>query len=209
MGRHSQPRRAGLPPVLSGAAIVAVVTAVGILVQPQAAPDATLALPAPAPAVGAPTSPPPPTTTPIPTSAPAPTLSAPTITVKPAPTMEPTATSAEPTKAPAAKTATAAGDPKCHNVGVKPQVVKACDQITAAVPGITAIGGRAARPHNPTSCHPSGLALDLMVYGNTALGDRIYAYARAHKAELGVTTLLWQVPDHYDHVHASVTPCNH
>lgn len=184
----------------------------GILVQPQATPDATLALPAPAPAVGATTSPPPPTTTPTPTTpAPAPTttLSAPTITIQPAPTTGPPATSAKPTKAPAAKTAPAAGNPKCYNVGVKPQVVKACDQITAAVPGITAIGGRAARPHNPTSCHPSGLALDLMVYGDTALGDRVYAYVRAHKAELGVTTLLWRAPAHWDHLHLSFAPCVH
>jgi hypothetical protein len=211
VGRHRQPRRAGLSPVLSGAAIVAVLVTVGVLIQPQAAPDAALVLPAPSPAVGATTSAPAPTTTPAPTTSVKPT--APKVTVKPAPVTSKPSRSTKPPKvaapAPAAKAAPVGVNPKCHSIGVKVQVVKACDQITAAVPGITVIGGVGSRPGNPTSCHPLGLALDLMTYKDKALGDRIYAYAKAHKAELGLTTLLWQVAGHYDHVHVSALPCLH
>jgi hypothetical protein len=214
MGRHRAPRRAGLPPLLSGAAAAAALVGVFALVQPPAIPQ-QLALPAPAPAVGVTTSAAAPTTTA--TTRPAPSVAltttratAPRITVKPVPTtkppvVKPPASSVKPKAqvAPAAAKASA----KCSGLGVLPQAVKACEQITAAVPGITVIYGRGSRAGNPTSCHPLGLALDLMVYRDKALGDRVAAYVRAHKAELGVTTILWQVKDHFDHVHASLLPC--
>ena len=65
------------------------------------------------------------------------------------------------------------------------------------------IYGRADRPRNPTSDHPKGLAVDLMVYKDKALGDKLADYAREHSEELKVKYVLWQVAEHYDHVHVS------
>lgn len=95
----------------------------------------------------------------------------------------------------------------CSGLNVLSQVSAGCNDILRAVPGVTQTIGRAQRPNNPTSCHPKGLALDLMVYGNGALGDRLAAYARVNKTRLGITTILWRVPDHFDHVHLSFAPC--
>lgn len=95
----------------------------------------------------------------------------------------------------------------CKSLNVNAKPLEACSRIVSAVPGITFVGGREARPSNPTSCHPGGNALDLMTYRNVALGNAIVAYVRANKAELGVTTILWQTAGHYDHVHLSFVPC--
>lgn len=96
---------------------------------------------------------------------------------------------------------------KCSSIGLLSQAVAGCNAIMSAVPGITILGGRAKRPNNPSSCHPKGLGLDLMVYRDKALGDRIAAYARQNKTRLGINLILWQTRDHYDHVHLSFAPC--
>lgn len=217
-GRHRKPRKAGLSPLLSGAGAGAVLAATVWLVQPAGVPDTHMVLPAPTPAVRA--SAPPPTTTAAPTTT-LTTLPPPVVTVKAKPTTTaPTTTTrkAEPSPEPKPeKPADVAPEPpdqpqsspRCSGLKVNVPVVVACNLIMAAVPGVTVVGGRAARPNNPTSCHPKGLALDLMVYGNKALGDRLAAFVRANKPLLGATTVLWQVADHYDHVHVSFAPCTH
>ena len=97
---------------------------------------------------------------------------------------------------------------KCDNIGVAPNVEVACNKVLAAVMGIPAVGGFGQRPGNGSSCHPQGLALDFMVYNNKALGDRVYEYVKANRAELGASpVILWQTSDHYDHVHVSFLPC--
>jgi hypothetical protein len=97
---------------------------------------------------------------------------------------------------------------KCNNIGVAENVQVACNKVLAAVTGIPAVGGYGQRPGNGTSCHPQGLALDFMVYNNKALGDRIFDYVKKNQVELGATpVILWQVADHYDHVHVSFKPC--
>jgi hypothetical protein len=102
--------------------------------------------------------------------------------------------------------------PLCNGLNVLPQASRGCNDIlgnvVGALTGVTAVGGRGSRPDNPTSCHPKGLALDLMVRSRLT-GDLIAAYARLNKTRLGITTILWQVPDHYDHVHLSFAPCTH
>ena len=60
--------------------------------------------------------------------------------------------------------------------------------------------GRADRPGNPTSDHPSGYAVDFMVDSRRE-GDRVAAAARRTP---GVKYVLWRVEDHFDHVHVSV-----
>lgn len=100
--------------------------------------------------------------------------------------------------------------PLCKGLNVLPQVSHACNDILGNVIGalteVSAAGGRGARPDNPTSCHPKGLALDLIVR-NRLTGDLIATYARLNKSRLGITTILWRVPDHFDHVHLSFAPC--
>jgi peptidoglycan DL-endopeptidase CwlO len=68
-------------------------------------------------------------------------------------------------------------------------------------PEVPDIGGY--RP-DPIPDHPSGRALDIMVYGDTALGNRIYSTLLENKQELHIRYLLWQVPNHYNHIHACV-----
>jgi hypothetical protein len=224
-GRHRKPRGAGLPPILSAFLCVAALGTTLVLVQPDPVPDDVPILPEPAPAARTPA---PTTTRPVPTTPPAATtVAAPMIMVIPAPTTTtpppvttttvapkpkpaPTTEAPVPKPPPVAKARPADDAPasgKCSGLGVAANVRHACNVIVAAVPGIPTIGGRAARPGNPTSCHPRGLALDLMTYDDRALGDRIYAFVMAHRGELGITTVLWRVADHFDHVHLSLLPC--
>lgn len=65
------------------------------------------------------------------------------------------------------------------------------------------VGGRQARPNNPSSDHPSGLALDLGVGGSNALGDRINSCLESRVEDWNINYILWEVPDHFDHVHVS------
>lgn len=125
---------------------------------------------------------------------------APTTTKAPAPT-----TTVAPPAAPVI-----ALNPRCEPLKLnnpEPQTVAGCNLVMAAVPEIPYVGGRATRPANPSSCHPKGLGLDFMVYEDRALGDRVAQYVRENAATLGATTLLWQVDDHYDHIHVSFEPC--
>lgn len=88
--------------------------------------------------------------------------------------------------------------------GVAPHVAQAGYHLMATF-GLSEseVGGVASRPGNPTSDHPSGYALDFMVDNPT--GDALAAYAAEHQSELGISYIMWQVPDHYDHVHISFT----
>ena len=208
-GRHRKPRKPGLPPLLSAVVVTAVIATALVLARPDDVPDYPFVLPAPTPAAQppTPTSIPPTTTTPAETTPPTstfelivPPLTTARRTPSAAPTTRPAPTPAQPEPE---------GSPKCNGLGVKPQAKAACQQIMAAVPGVTVVGGLGLRPGNPTSCHPLGLALDFMTYQDKALGDRLYDYIYAHKQELGVTTLLWRVARHWDHVHASLGPCFH
>lgn len=57
------------------------------------------------------------------------------------------------------------------------------------------------------SQHSWGNALDFMVKGSSLAemkknGDPIFAWLNANRTALGIRVLLWQVKDHYDHIHA-------
>lgn len=86
--------------------------------------------------------------------------------------------------------------------GVKPHVAQAGWHLIIVF-GLSEsdVGGVSTRPGNPTSDHPRGYALDFMV--DTSTGNGLAAYAEDHTEELGIKYILWQVPDHYDHVHIS------
>lgn len=209
-GRHRKQGR-GLPPLISGAGIAAVLVATVVLARPADIPDQPLPFPAPVLQLTPPQAAPDTTTTQAETTAP--TSFAP-LSTSLSPTSRPPAVTSAPVvptakPAPPVLPASAPQSRLCEGLGVAASVKVACNLIIAAVPGITVIGGRAARPNNPSSCHPRGLALDFMTYRDKALGDRIVAFVRANKTLLGVTTILWQVPAHHDHVHLSFSPCNH
>jgi hypothetical protein len=76
---------------------------------------------------------------------------------------------------------------------LKPQAQAAANAVVSNVPGADAItlGGTRASAADPGG-HPSGLAVDYMVLGNSALGDAIVAYHIAHWDELGVEYIIWQ-----------------
>ena len=85
--------------------------------------------------------------------------------------------------------------------GLQARTKQLAAYLRATYPTISEIGG--VRP-DPIRDHPAGLALDVMVYGNTALGNRIFADMKSQKARFGIRYMLWQQPGHYDHLHICV-----
>ena len=85
-------------------------------------------------------------------------------------------------------------------VGLAPNA-QALKQYVASTYSPPSIGG--VRPDRLPD-HPSGHALDFMVYGNTSLGNAIFGDLNSSKAAHSIKYCLWQVPQHYDHVHCTV-----
>jgi hypothetical protein len=94
------------------------------------------------------------------------------------------------------------------------------DYISTNYPGVRSIGG--VRADNLPD-HPSGHAIDIMVFGNTALGNQICADVLSQAQRFGVKYVIWQetyrtprgtkmwmsnrgsvTANHYDHVHVTV-----
>lgn len=91
--------------------------------------------------------------------------------------------------------------PETGMAGLCPNAVNLVAYLTDTYPGIQSIGGVR---RDPLPDHPSGHALDIMVGGNTALGNQINADVKAQADRFGVKYTLWQVAHHYDHVHVTV-----
>jgi hypothetical protein len=70
--------------------------------------------------------------------------------------------------------------------GLKPQTIKVYRAVCHAFPEVTDYGGWAPRTE-----HDTGNAIDVMVYGDKALGDRVADWAQAHAAELDLYDLIW------------------
>jgi hypothetical protein len=99
-------------------------------------------------------------------------------------------------------------NPKCGTIGLLDSPKAACNKILSLFPQVKSVLGVGGRSGNPTSCHPKGLAIDLIVGTDKALGDRLFSYVTSQRSALGATpVILWQVPDHFDHVHISFAPC--
>lgn len=126
------------------------------------------------------------------------TSAAPTDTVEATPTEEASSTPTPTTEEDPTPTAVA---PLPKGLNLQPEAAQSVRQILNATGFEGTVFGRAARPDNPKSDHPAGLAADFMTSGSD--GDRIAAYAEANKKALGVKYVLWQVEDHFDHVHVS------
>lgn len=91
-------------------------------------------------------------------------------------------------------TTTAAGSTASrYNLGkVQPQTAALANTLGPKF-RIKTVGGY--RAHDPFPDHPSGLALDFMVYGDRATGQRLADYASQHADELGIQYLIW-----YQHI---------
>lgn len=81
--------------------------------------------------------------------------------------------------------------------GLNPDALRVLRCVRQNAPEIRGFIGRAARPDNPTSDHPGGNAVDVMVpdYGSpagVAAGDRIARYLVANRKKLGVKYVIWQ-----------------
>lgn len=76
------------------------------------------------------------------------------------------------------------------------------EYLAANYPGIKSIGG--VRPDRLPD-HPSGHAIDVMVGNNTALGYEVNNYVRNNGSRWGLRYTMWQVANHYDHVHITVS----
>lgn len=98
-------------------------------------------------------------------------------------------------------------DSNCRDISrlsLRQHAEDATQDILAATGHTGFLQGEANRPDNPTSDHPRSLAVDFgTLRQGKAKGDEIAAYVLANQARLGVKYLLWQVKDHYDHVHIS------
>ena len=75
------------------------------------------------------------------------------------------------------------------------------EYVRSAYPGVLSIGGVRS---DPLPDHPSGHAIDIMVGGNSGLGNQIYGDIMSQQRNFGVKYSLWQVPAHYDHIHVTV-----
>lgn len=86
--------------------------------------------------------------------------------------------------------------------GLTPNAWALAQYIEATYPGVQSIGG--IRPCDAIGDHCRGVALDIMIGGNMALGDAIYADMMSHQAAHAIKYCLWRVPDHFSHVHCTV-----
>lgn len=86
--------------------------------------------------------------------------------------------------------------------GLVPNASSLASYVRANYPGVLSIGGVRS---DPVLDHPSGRAIDIMVGGNTGLGNAIHADILSQAGRFGVSYTLWQVAAHYDHIHVTVT----
>jgi hypothetical protein len=85
--------------------------------------------------------------------------------------------------------------------GLVPNAANLASYIRANYPGVQSIGGVRSDPYPD---HPSGRAIDIMVGGDTGLGNAIHADILSQSGNFGVSYTLWQVAAHYDHIHVTV-----
>lgn len=152
--------------------------------------------------------------------------------ITPTPTVEPTATpkpttATRPTPTPRPRLTAVPLRPAgaCSSTGfggVKAWVARVGHHVQGMF-GITTVYGVSGGSVTGSD-HPLGLALDFMVYGDRALGDRLAAYVLAHRLQLGVSYVIWYqrinlgagwepmadrggvTANHMDHVHVSFLP---
>ncbi|HEU4567968.1 MAG TPA: hypothetical protein VFR99_08025 [Marmoricola sp.] len=102
----------------------------------------------------------------------------------------------KPAPSPAAAPSTASGangalsDAPCPDgsveSGLKPETIRLYRAVCHAFPEVKTYYGWGSR-----SEHDTGNALDVMVYGDKALGDRIADWAKAHASALDLYDVIW------------------
>lgn len=85
--------------------------------------------------------------------------------------------------------------------GLVPNARALADYIRATYPGVISIGG-VRQDRLPD--HPSGRAIDVMIGGDMALGDRISADIESQRTRFNISYILFRVQDHFDHLHLTV-----
>ncbi len=95
----------------------------------------------------------------------------------------------------------AAGVPIVGGNGLTPNAWALAEYIRSVYPGVQSIGGVRS---DPLPDHPSGHAIDVMVGGNTALGNQIYADVMGNPGRFGISYALWLTAGHADHIHFTV-----
>jgi hypothetical protein len=110
--------------------------------------------------------------------------------------------------------------PLVGGVGLTQRASNLAWYIQTHYPAVKSIGG--VRP-DPIPDHPSGRAIDIMVYGDRKLGDTIAKDVLAQSNRFGVKYLIWQgtyetpsgyahwmadrgspTANHFDHIHITV-----
>lgn len=86
--------------------------------------------------------------------------------------------------------------------GLTPNARALADYITETYPGVQSIGG--VRACDSVGDHCRGVALDVMIGDDMALGDRICADIHTQTARFGVRYTMWRVARHFDHIHITV-----
>ncbi len=96
---------------------------------------------------------------------------------------------------------TASGVPLIGGGGLCANAASLAQYIRSTYPGVLSIGGVRG---DSLPDHPSGHALDIMVGGNTALGNQIHSDILSQSGRFGVKYTLWGVAAHHDHIHVTV-----
>lgn len=99
--------------------------------------------------------------------------------------------------------------PGVSTQGLQPQSMAALQAIFGQFGGTGIQFSSGFRATDPYEWHPGGRGLDIGIPNwNTpqgkAIGDQVNAWIQANKELLGVYGTLWQVADHYNHVHVSM-----
>lgn len=99
--------------------------------------------------------------------------------------------------------------PGVSTQGLQPQSMATLQAIFGQFGGTGIQFSSGFRATDPYEWHPSGRGLDIGIPNfNTpqgkAIGDQVNAWIQANKELLGVYGTLWQVADHYNHIHVSM-----
>lgn len=92
--------------------------------------------------------------------------------------------------------------PTVGMAGLVPNARALVAYIANTYPSVQAIGGVRA---DPIPDHPSGRAIDIMIGSDMGLGDAINADVQRQAGRFGVVYSLWRVPNHFNHVHVTVS----
>jgi hypothetical protein len=92
--------------------------------------------------------------------------------------------------------------PLPENLNLRRVAARGVQDILNATGFTGVVHGRGERPDTPLSDHPDGMAADFDT-SSKAEGDMIAEYCQKNAKRLKIKYILWQVKDHFGHVHVS------